>query len=169
MINIATKALYTVAIAMALALSLPAQYSIQSSELIGGSSEDLGQAIATAEGFTAIGSRSSSADMWVDTNRGGTDYWIVQRNPEGVTVWSRTYGGFHNDDLFSIGYADDRIAAFGTTRSTGGDVGNNPGVIGAWLLVTDLTGEPFVSRVYAGTLGEQGIDMDIVDFLLFQQ
>jgi hypothetical protein len=155
------KALIVSFFAFVVSAPLLSQYSIQQSEAIGGSINDFGQAIDVSdEGFFAVGGRSFSDDLWVPSNKGGSDFWIVQLTPSGDTVWSKTYGGFHNDDLFAIKHnALGGIAAFGTTRSTGGDVGNNPGVIGAWLLTTDINGNQLSSRVYAGDLGEQGIDM----------
>ncbi|RLD20900.1 MAG: hypothetical protein DRI69_05350 [Bacteroidetes bacterium] len=149
------------AFAMMASMPLSGQYAVQRSETIGGNAHDFGNAIdISEEGFFAIGASSYSSDLWVPSNQGGTDFWIVQLTPSGDTVWSKTYGGFHNDDLFAIQHnADGGIAAFGTTRSDGGDVGNNPGVIGAWLMTTDINGNQLSSRVYAGELGEQGIDM----------
>lgn len=155
------KALIVTSLACLSTVPLLSQYAVQRSEVIGGNDNDFGQAIDISEdGFIAIGGRSFSDDVWVPSNKGGTDFWIVQLTPEGDTVWSRTYGGFNNDDLYAIEYnALGGIAAFGTTRSSDGDIGNNPGVIGAWLLITDINGNQILSRVYAGDLGEQGIDM----------
>ena len=155
------RALIVALFACLTSTSVLSQYAIHRSEAIGGSNHDFGHAIDISDdGFIAIGGRSFSDDVWVPSNKGGTDYWIVQLTPAGDTVWSKTFGGFNNDDLFAIKHnAFGGIAAFGTTRSTGGDIGNNPGVIGAWLLTTDINGNQISSRVYAGDLGEQGIDM----------
>ena len=139
-----------------------AQYSLELSEAYGGSNDDFGTAVAFGpDGTYVLAGFSESSDMWLNENKGSTDFWIMHFNAEGDTLWSRNYGGFNGDNLHDITFnSTGTIAAFGTTRSNDGDVTNNPAVIGAWLLVVDQLGEPIFSRVYAGDLGEQGIDIE---------
>ncbi|MDX1408430.1 MAG: hypothetical protein R3330_09865, partial [Saprospiraceae bacterium] len=138
-----------------------AQYSVELSQVYGGSLEDEGHAVDESEdGFIVVGGRSFSSDGDVNSNQDGSDYWVMQLTTDGDTMWSKSFGGSHNDDLRALTQsADGHIATFGTTWSDDGDVTNNPGVIGAWLLTLDALGNPLVSRVYAGALGEQGVDI----------
>lgn len=144
---------------------LTAQYVVKQSDVYGGTSEDFGFDLDINEdGMTILGGKSFSNDIWVPENKGGNDFWLMQTDASGDTMWSRTYGGQNNDDLFAVEYAEDGlITAFGTTRSTGGDVGDNPGFLGAWLLRLDADGEVLTTRVYGGQLGEQGIDFETLN------
>lgn len=148
-------------IALSFTLVSYGQYSLELSKAYGGTLEEYGTAVAISDDTNfAVGGYSKSSDIWLPGNKGGSDYWIMQFNADGDTLWSRTYGGFNNDDLYALTYnASGGIAAFGTTRSNDGDVLNNPSVIGAWLLTLDIAGNPIISRVYAGDLGEQGVDI----------
>ena len=141
--------------------NIRSQYSLEHSRAYGGSLQDNGRAIAIdPNNFFVTGGPSFSSDLWVPKSKGGSDFGIMQHTATGDTIWSRTYGGSNNDDLNAITYnSSGGIAAFGTTRSNGGDIGNNPAIIGAWLLSLDAAGEKIFSRVYAGDLGEQGIDI----------
>ena len=156
------KPLLIAAFFAVLPIVVSGQYSLSHSQAYGGSDAEDGRALAVdAAGNYVTGGPSFSSDLWVPGNKGGSDYWILQFNSLGDTISSRTYGGFNNDDLNAIAYnSSEGLAAFGTTRSNDGDVMNNPAVIGAWLLTLDANGQPLTSRVYAGDLGEQGIDIE---------
>ena len=141
--------------------TLNAQYSVGFSNLYGGVLADEGRAIdVSPDSFLVVGGRSFSDDGYLHTNQGGSDYWLMQMTTDGDTLWSRSYGGSNNDDVAAVTHSSTgRIAVFGTTRSEGGDVGINPGTVGAWLLTLDAAGNPLSTRVYAGALGEQGTDI----------
>ncbi|MDX1478184.1 MAG: T9SS type A sorting domain-containing protein [Saprospiraceae bacterium] len=146
---------------IACATAISAQHSVELSRVYGGSLEDEGHAVDESEdGLIVVGGRSFSSDGDVNSNQEGSDYWVMQLTPEGDTLWSKSFGGSNNDDLRALTHsANGQIATFGTTWSDDGDVTNNPGVIGAWLLTLDAAGNPLVSRVFAGALGEQGVDI----------
>lgn len=140
-----------------------AQYAVDFSRVYGGNAIDEGYGVDVDENtdFVIAGGRSFSTDIYLHENEGGSDFWMMQMTPEGDTIWSRTYGGFDNDDLRVVRYNEmNGISAFGTTWSSAtGDVPNHNGQVGAWLLVTDMAGNPSLSIVYSGMFGEQGIDV----------
>ena len=139
---------------------LPAP-SVNLSAVYGGNLDDAGSALLLGElGEIFIGGWSRSVDGQLMNNEGGRDYWIAKLDSDGSVLWSNNYGGNNNDELRAMSFtAQDNIVAFGKTFSSGGIVGTNPGLPGAWLLNLDQAGNVRWSKVYAGQDGEEGVDI----------
>ncbi len=119
--------------------------NLQWSKTLGGWSPDYGlEAIETNGGYV-IGCTSTSNDGDLTGNNGPTDFWIVKIDFSGNIIWQHNYGGFDEDNLFSLDNSNDggfvvtgSVSSFNT-----GDVQNRLGVdpnIDTWLLKLDSLG-----------------------------
>jgi len=95
--------------------------------------------VQTADGGYALAGRTASFGA------GGTDYWLVKTNADGVLQWNRTYGGMEDECAMSIvntyegGYVlAGRTASFGAGEDF-------------WLVKTDSAGNAQWSKSFGGT------------------
>ncbi|MEO6132974.1 MAG: SBBP repeat-containing protein [Saprospiraceae bacterium] len=138
-----------------------AQFTIQTSEIFGGNSLDEGKDIAFNSDTSRVfwGGRTFSTDGNVPANAGGSDYWIIKKTRDGSQVWSRTFGGFNNDDLTTVmPHTDGGVIAFGTTRNDQGIYGHLTGQAGGWLMRTNTAGDLIFGQIFGGTISETAID-----------
>ncbi len=92
----------------------------------------------TDGGYIIVGSTASFG-------AGSADVYIVKTDVDGVTEWTRTYGGVNWDGAFSVDVAaDGGYIVAGQTASSGA------GSTDAWLLRTDTTGDTVWTRTYGG-------------------
>jgi hypothetical protein len=82
---------------------------------------------------------------------GGRDVWLIKTDPSGDTLWTRTYGGTHDDHGYSVTQTvDSGYAAVGFTVSYGA------GGYDVWLIKTDPSGDTLWTRTYGGTSLDYG-------------
>lgn len=112
----------------------------QWTQTYGGSSFDRAYAvIQTADGGFALAGQTHSYGA------GLTDAWLVKTDGNGMTQWSRTYGGAMSDSTKSvIQTTDGGFALAGTTSSYGA------GLSDFWLVKTDGRGAMEWTQTYGG-------------------
>jgi len=80
------------------------------------------------------------------TGVGYCDIWLIKTNEYGDSLWSRTFGGTHNDLCYSVEQTSDGgYILAGQTRSFGA------GWYDMWLIKTDEHGDSLWSRTFGGT------------------
>lgn len=117
----------------------------------GGSAADLasgngtggGSLQATADGGYIFVGVTQSVNGDITKNHGGWDAWVVKVNGLGVMEWQRTYGGTGDELDFKISQsADGGYFMAGTTQSnSSGDVGVSHGLMDAWVVKLNATGD----------------------------
>lgn len=104
----------------------------------GGSDTEWGlSAQQTSEGGYILAGHSYSIDGDVHGNHGYSDYWVFKLDAMGDTVWTRSYGGTHYEEPFSvIQTTDSGFVIAGGSRSEDGDVPGTNGHYDYWILKT---------------------------------
>jgi len=106
----------------------------------GGSSADVGYSVqqVTDGGFIIAGyTRSYGA--------GGSDVYLIKTDENGDTLWTKTYGGSHDDKGYSVQQTtDDGFIITGYTKSYG--AGNSD----VYLIRTNENGDTLWTRTYGG-------------------
>ncbi len=98
-------------------------------------------------GYAMVGSTAS----W---GNGGSDMCLIRINPNGDTLWIKTYGGSENDEGYAlVQTCDSGFIIAGSTWSFG--AGNSD----AYLVRTDNAGNALWQRTYGGALEEQAFDV----------
>jgi hypothetical protein len=91
-------------------------------------------------GYTLAGTTTSSG-------AGSWDFWLVKTDASGTMQWNKTYGGANIDDAYAlVQTSDGGYALTGRTRSF------NAGMIDAWLVKTDASGNMQWNKTYGETL-----------------
>ncbi len=112
----------------------------------GGQYDEVGYSIITnSDGDYIIAGRKNNYSLTYD------DFWLLKINPGGDTIWTRSYGGNHNDYARSVQQTSDGgYIIAGTTRSFGQGI---PAYSNIYLVKTDANGDTIWTRVY----GEDGL------------
>ncbi len=122
----------------------------------GGSNYDVAGKICNSHdnNFLIAGSTSSD-DGDVHGSHGNNDGWIVKLNSNGDTIWTKCYGGTHDDFAYDItpSYAGSFIVA-GSTSSDDGDVHGNHGGRDGWAFMFDTAGDTLWTKCYGGSDNE---------------
>ncbi len=89
---------------------------------------------------------------------GGRDVYIVRVDPQGDTLWTRTYGGPSDDEANAIQPTHDAgYVICGTTYSFGAGIGD------VYLLKMDSLSDTLWSKTYGGTSTETGMDVEVLE------
>ncbi len=142
-------------------LSGSGQFTIDASKIYGGNSLDEAKDIAVNSDTSRIfwGGRTFSTDGDIPSNAGGSDYWIMKWDIDGDLIWSKTFGGFNNDDLTTVmPHNDGGVIAFGTTRNDHGLFGHLVGISGGWLMRTNTAGTLIYGQIFGSGVSEIGVD-----------
>ncbi len=114
------------------------------SKTYGGTSDDWAYALVqTSDGGFALAGFTESSGA------GLSDAWLVRTDSNGNELWSKTYGGSHRDEAYSLvqtsdgGYA---LAGYTGSFGTGGDF---------WLVKTDASGTTQWKETYGGELWDE--------------
>jgi hypothetical protein len=99
--------------------------------------------------YIAVGYTSSSG-------AGNKDIWLAKLNPEGDTIWTRTYGHNLNDCAYTVCETGDQGYIFagyvdGPSGWIKGDL---------WIVKTDAYGDTIWTRCYGGSGEDLGITID---------
>lgn len=125
----------------------------------GGAEKDWGLALAmlpAGAGFVVAGETSSKG-------QGLADAWLLAWDQQGQFLWDRTYGGPEWDTANAVvALEDGRIALAGSTKSKGA------GLSDAWLVITDLSGQPLQEKLFGDQWGDSAKAMALLQdgFLL---
>ena len=117
----------------------------------GGASYDVGNSARQTSdgGYIIVGGTSSYGHGFPDL-----DMWLIKTNASGDTLWTRTYGGTHNDFGAAVRQTSDRgYIIAGYTLSFGA------GSYDVWLIKTDSSGETLWTRTFGGAVDEEGCDV----------
>jgi hypothetical protein len=120
---------------------------------IGGSSDDVGNAIfPLADGsFISCGSTASS-DGDFPANNGDYDAYIIKHDASGNILWQHTYGGSGFDEFLSVVVTNNGgFVAFGSTTSNDGDVSGKHGGYDLWVVRMNSKGKLLDQRCYGGS------------------
>lgn len=142
--------------------SLNAQWTVDNSNVIGGSGdEDFNDIIEVENGYLAVGFTTSSNNGDISAvNNGFSDYWIVRFDLDGNIIWEKTYGGLGNDIANAIEVTESgNFWVFGTIDSSGTQINNYFGEKDAWGIEIDLDGELLNQATFGGS--EDDIIKDI--------
>ncbi|MDX1908655.1 MAG: OmpA family protein [Bacteroidia bacterium] len=124
----------------------------------GQENDELHELIRDSEGNFVMAGTSFSANGHIPFQRGLGDAWLLKIAPDGVVLWSVTYGGRRPDGFSGVAEtADGGFIVCGQTESpTGdGDIEKNNGYFDAWLMKINTYGE----RQWARTIGYEARDV----------
>jgi hypothetical protein len=126
----------------------------------GGSSGETARSLAaTPDGGYIMAGHSTSSDVDLDGNHGGTDYWVVKVNGAGDIEWQKNLGGSYGEYCFTvINTADGGYAVNGAAYSNDGDIDDNHafGLGDFWVIKFENNGDIEWERCYGGTSFENG-------------
>lgn len=126
---------------------------------LGGSDVDEGAAVVVANdgGYVVVGSTKSMDGDITDKNSDDTDVWVLKTDAQGITQWSKTFGGTDEDKATGIEKTSDGgyvISAF--TRSSDGDVASGTaGFNDLWIFKISSAG----ALQWEKTYGYSGNDL----------
>jgi hypothetical protein len=144
-----------------LTLQITGQFSIDANSVFGGNSSDEARDLAVnpSDNVLFYGAKSSSSDGDVPGNAGASDFWIMKRNLDGSSIWSKTFGGPGLDDLQTVmPHSDGGVLAFGTTHTNQGTFGTITGLAGGWLMRTNTNGSLIDGKIFGGNITETAVD-----------
>ncbi len=85
---------------------------------------------------------------------GGGNLWLLKTDPDGDTMWTKTYGGEESDAAYSVQQTSDGgYIMVGTTYSFGE---GTPASGNIWLLKTDAAGDTDWTKVYGRSYYDYG-------------
>ncbi len=119
------------------------------SRTFGGSSYDICySALQTSDGGYILAGLTDSFGA------GLYDFWLVKTDQNGDSLWSRTFGGYHQERCFSVQQTPDGgYILAGLTYSFGF---GTPSHCQLWLIKTDSLGSQLWTRTYGGIYTESG-------------
>jgi len=82
---------------------------------------------------------------------GKEDVWLIKTDPDGDTLWTKTYGGPEWDQAFSVQQTSD-----GGYIVAGGTESFGAGEADVWLIKTDADGDTLWTRTYGDTGWDAG-------------
>jgi hypothetical protein len=116
------------------------------SRTYGGSDDDQAWCVqqTTDGGYIVVGETNSFG-------AGGDDVYLIEIDPNGVTMWNRTYGGSEDDRAYSVQQTTDGgYVVVGETNSFGA------GGYDVYLIKTDSDGDTLWTRTYGRTENDRG-------------
>lgn len=148
----------------------------------GGFMEDVPKMIQqTKDGGFVIAGYTSSMDQDVvhlhtvqDTFMGNisittnNEFWILKLTADGKIEWSKTYGGYHQDEAYAIKQTSDNgyIVVGSTTSNNDGDVSGVHGKVtfnskpnDIWVIKLSSAGEMEWSKALGGSKDEEAFDV----------
>lgn len=115
-----------------------AQTGLQWQKNYGGSGNDRTASVKpTTDGGYIVAGSSSSNDVDVSGNHGGSDFWVAKLDAAGTITWQHSYGGSRDDVATSVVQTTDGgYIIAGYSSSTDGDVVDHAptGVTESWIV-----------------------------------
>ena len=108
-------------------------------------------------GYILAGSTGSN-DGDVSGNHGGSDVWVMKMDANGNLQWQKTFGGSDNENAISIVQTTDGgyFVLASTQSPNNGDVTGNHGLLDAWVLRLDASGNLAWQKCFGGTGSDYG-------------
>ncbi len=144
---------------------LAANGSVEWIRTFGGSGTDVANDLIEdrAGNFVIAGVSNSNDGDFSGQNRGGTDLFLIKVRPNGELLWARKYGGSGNDvahaiiqapgnGYFVAGSTESSDLTFFIKDNTSRD---------AFVILTDLNGEPIWARTAGGTSTDEAFGIGI--------
>jgi hypothetical protein len=125
----------------------------------GGSKNDFSKNILpTSDGGYLITGSSNSNDGQVIGNHGNDDVLVLKINSTGDLEWQKAFGGSAIDRGFSSinSTKGDGFFIVGQASSIDGDVTVQKGIVDAWIIKINLTGNIIWQKTLGGNLDEYG-------------
>ncbi|MCW3999956.1 MAG: hypothetical protein NWE93_06935 [Candidatus Bathyarchaeota archaeon] len=133
----------------------------------GGAGDDWASCIVEASdgGYVMAGSTNASGNK-------GYDFWLIKTDSDGKQLWSRTFGGTHNDYASCVVLTlDGGYAIAGITNSFGDGGYSLAGfrdvfIVGnadVWLVKTDASGKQQWNRTYGGANDDGAFSLAAAD------
>lgn len=95
----------------------------------------------TTDGGYVFAGRSTSNDVNVSGNHGGSDWWVYKTDNLGTIQWQKSIGGSNDDVPYNIiQTSDGGYAIAGWTESSDGDVSGYQGNKDCWVVKLDNAG-----------------------------
>ncbi|MGA2296026.1 MAG: T9SS type A sorting domain-containing protein [FCB group bacterium] len=109
---------------------------------LGGSGYDVANSIQqTSDGGYIIAGETESKDGDVSGIHGDGDVWVIKLDINGTIQWQKCYGGFSDDEPYSIQQTNDGgYIVAGCTESNDGDISGNHGTYDFWVVKLDVNG-----------------------------
>jgi len=142
------------------ALKLDTNGNIVWQNSIGGALVDRPQAaFQTADGGYIMGGFSNSGISGdkTESNRGGTDYWVVKLDSSGNVSWEKTLGGSDSDPLRDMIQTQDGgylLGGYSRSNANGDKTEDSQGDYDYWIIKLNNSG----NVTWQNTIGGSGID-----------
>jgi hypothetical protein len=104
--------------------------------------------------FYIIGN-SAGWDGDVGGNNGFDDYWVIKIDDAGGIIWESTFGGSETDIGKSVALKENGIICVGQTYSEDDDIEGFHGLLDAWVVAIDSSGNLEWQKPYGGTGGDE--------------
>ncbi|MFH2141026.1 MAG: T9SS type A sorting domain-containing protein [Bacteroidota bacterium] len=108
--------------------------------------------IQTYDNGYLISGGSSSNDIDVSGNHGGSDLWVFKIDSVGNLNWQKCYGGSEGDGAYDMQQINNNeIVIAGVTNSNDGDVTGHHGLSDYWIISIDTIGCLNWQKCYGGS------------------
>lgn len=132
----------------------------------GGSGHERGYSIkSTPDGGFIVAGNTSSNDGDVTGNHGHYDAWVVKLDASGNKQWAKTFGGYDDEDVYTVLLSSDGGYVLGGSASSyDGDI-TRPSGQGSdyWLVKLNATGELESSKCYNRSIYDWGLSLVSTD------
>jgi hypothetical protein len=137
-------------------LFVKGQPTIQWQKSFGGTANETSRSIIqTLDGGYIVAGGTTSNDGDVSINKGGTDFWVIKLDVNGIIEWEKSYGGSLDESAYSISQTIDKgYIVSGFSNSNDGDVSINKGLSDCWIIKLDSLGNLEWENSYGGSAGE---------------
>ena len=147
-------------------LVLDSDLNVKNQCTYGGSGEDIFDNIRMLSDGTYLvtGFTDSPSGNGVGIPKGGTDFWAMNIDSMGRSIWVKRYGGSGDEELCGTTVFDDGTCLLvGSTTSADGDVvGNDPRSKDAWAICIDESGR-MLWQYASGMSGNDSFNTATVD------
>ncbi len=145
-----------------LLIKLDSDKNVEWKYCYGGSAADFAvKVLQTSDGGYLIGAFSSSNDQQVMNQHGGSDFWLLKLDVNGMIQWSKCFGGSGDERLFSLTVTPegDYLAAGSSTSDDFDVIGNIGAAIGSWFIKVSPTGDLIWQQCCVGINSERATDI----------
>lgn len=147
-------------------LVLDSNLNVKNQCTYGGSGEDIFDNIRMLSDGTYLvtGFTDSPSGNGVGVPKGGTDFWAMNIDSMGRSIWVKRYGGSGDEELCGTTVLDDGTCLLvGSTTSSDGDImGNDSGSKDAWAICIDESGR-MLWQYASGLSGNDSFNTATVD------
>lgn len=125
----------------------------------GGSNTDIAHSIEqTTDGGYIVAGQAGSDDLFVGTNNGGDDVWILKLDEQGDIEWKKVYGGSGFDRAkVVVQTSDGGYMVASRISSDDGDIGGSNPLGDIWLVKLDQDGNLEWEQSY-GSIGSEFLE-----------